>query len=38
MIISSDNDTQVTQYQPFTRKDISDRVIELFDGINGELG
>jgi len=38
LILSSDKDKQVTQYQPITRKDIPDWVIELLDGINGELG
>jgi hypothetical protein len=38
LILSSDKDKQVTQYQPFTRKGIPDWVIEQLDGINGELG
>ena len=38
LILSSDKDKQVTQYQPITRKDMPDWVIELLDGINGELG
>ena len=38
LILSSDKDKQVTQYQPITRKDIPDWVSELLDGINGELG
>ena len=38
LILSSDKDKQVTQYQPITRKDIPDWVIELLDGINRELG
>ena len=38
LILSSNKDKQVTQYQPITRKDIPDWVIELLDGINGELG
>src|ERR1700731_4020087 len=38
LILSSDKDKQVTQYQPITRKDIPDWVMELLDGINGELG
>src|ERR1700687_3765102 len=38
VILSSDKDKQVTQYQPITRKDIPDWVIQLLDGINGELG
>jgi hypothetical protein len=37
LILSSDKEKQVTQYQPITRKDIPDWVIELLDGINGEL-
>jgi hypothetical protein len=38
LILSSDKDKQVTQSQRITRKDILDWVIELLDGINGELG
>jgi hypothetical protein len=38
LILSRDKDTWVTQYQPITRKDIPDWVIELLDQINGELG
>jgi hypothetical protein len=38
LILSSDKDKQVTEYQPITRKDIPDWVIELLDGINRELG
>jgi hypothetical protein len=29
LILSSDTDKQVTQYQPITRKDIPDWVIDL---------
>jgi hypothetical protein len=38
LILSSDNDLQVTQFQPDTRKDIPDCIIKLWDGINTELG
>ncbi|KAF8541860.1 hypothetical protein BDD12DRAFT_877685 [Trichophaea hybrida] len=38
LILSSDKDKQVTQYQPITKNDIPDWVIQLLDGINGELG
>jgi hypothetical protein len=38
LILTSEKDKQVTQYQPITRKDILDWVIELLDGINMELG
>jgi uncharacterized protein YxeA len=37
LVLLTDMDKQVTQYQPITRKDIPDWVIELLDEINGEL-
>ena len=38
LILSSDKDKQVMQYQSNMRKDFPDRIIELLDGINWELG
>jgi hypothetical protein len=38
LILSSDKNKQVTQYQPITSKDILDWVIEPMDGINMKLG
>jgi hypothetical protein len=38
LIRSSDKDKQVTQYQPITKNDIPDWVVQHLEGINGELG
>jgi hypothetical protein len=38
LILSTDKDKQVTQYQPITKNDIPDWVIQLLEGIDGELG
>jgi hypothetical protein len=37
LILSTDKDKQVTQYQPIIKNDIPDRVIKVLDGIIGEL-
>jgi hypothetical protein len=37
-ILHTDKDKQVTQYKPITKNDIPDWVIQLLEGIDGELG
>ena len=38
LILCSNKIKQVAQYQPITKNDIPDWVIQLLDGIKGELG